>query len=362
MSDFDAQLPVRALAINFTTEVANAAGTTINPAEDYPQASTTLGQNGVLNQGAVTTAAPTYANNTTSPLSLDLAGNLRVTSSAVALQNVNITQVGGNAVTTTVPVSGSVAVSNFPADADALAQGSTTSGQLGVLDMGAVTTAAPTYVTGQTSPLSITLAGALRVDGSAVTQPVSGTFFQATQPVSGTVTVTQATGTNLHTVVDNFPADADALAQGSTTSGQLGALTMGAVTTAAPAYTTGQTDPLSLTTGGALRVAVVESNPVLELFDYNTAAAIAPGATSTHTFTPGGTVYLDAFNFTASGQMKVEIQVAGVTKFVAFTSKSTLTGVIQIANPFSTSSVITLIRTNEDKSAMDVYSTVQYHN
>lgn len=31
---------------------------------------------------------------------------------------------------------------------------------------------------------------ALKVDGSAVTQPVSGTFWQATQPVSGTVTTT----------------------------------------------------------------------------------------------------------------------------------------------------------------------------
>ncbi len=38
-------------------------------------------------------------------------------------------------------------------------------------------------------------ANGLKVDGSAVTQPVSGTFFQATQPISGTV------------AVSNFPAD-----------------------------------------------------------------------------------------------------------------------------------------------------------
>src|SRR5690348_17195236 len=67
-----------------------------------------------------------------------------------------------------------------------LSQASTTSGQKGPLVQGAVTTGAPTYTTGQTSPLSLTTAGALRVDGSAVTQPVSGTFWQATQPVSGT--------------------------------------------------------------------------------------------------------------------------------------------------------------------------------
>lgn len=44
------------------------------------------------------------------------------------------------------------------------------------------------------------------------------------------------------------------LAIASTTSGQTGNLTMGAVTTAAPSYTTAQTDPLSLTTAGALRM------------------------------------------------------------------------------------------------------------
>lgn len=44
------------------------------------------------------------------------------------------------------------------------------------------------------------------------------------------------------------------VAQGSTTSGQSGALVQGAVTTAAPTYTTGQTDPISLTTGGGLRI------------------------------------------------------------------------------------------------------------
>lgn len=49
---------------------------------------------------------------------------------------------------------------------------------------GAVTTAAPTYTTGTNQNVSLTTAGALRVDGSASTQPVSGTFWQATQPVS----------------------------------------------------------------------------------------------------------------------------------------------------------------------------------
>jgi hypothetical protein len=44
------------------------------------------------------------------------------------------------------------------------------------------------------------------------------------------------------------------VAQGSTTSGQSGPLVQGAVTTSAPTYTTGKTDPLSLDTSGNLRV------------------------------------------------------------------------------------------------------------
>lgn len=42
---------------------------------------------------------------------------------------------------------------------------------------------------------TVTAANAVKVDGSAVTQPVSGTFWQATQPVSGTVTANAGTGT-----------------------------------------------------------------------------------------------------------------------------------------------------------------------
>lgn len=169
MADFDARLPVRGTALDLTVEVANAAGTTINPAEEFAQGATTAGEKGPLVQGATTTAAPTYVTATTNPLSLDTAGNLRV------LTGTGSTTAVTGSVTVVQPTGANlnVAVSNFPADADALAQGSTTTGQLGSLVMGAVTTAAPVYTTAQTSPLSLTTAGALRVDGSGVTQPVS---------------------------------------------------------------------------------------------------------------------------------------------------------------------------------------------
>lgn len=159
-----------------------------------------------------------------------------------------------------------------------VSQASTTSGQKGSLQLGAVTTAAPAYTTAQTSPLSLTTSGALRTDSSGSTQPVSGTVAatqsgtwnigtlttitnpvavtQSTSPwvVSGTVTANA--GTNLNTSALALDTSVNGLlrAQASTTSGQTGPIIQGAVTTASPTYTTGQTNPLSLTTSGALRV------------------------------------------------------------------------------------------------------------
>lgn len=53
------------------------------------QASTTSGQKGALIQGAVSTAAPTYTNAQTSPLSIDTVGNLRVTNTPSGTQTIS---------------------------------------------------------------------------------------------------------------------------------------------------------------------------------------------------------------------------------------------------------------------------------
>jgi hypothetical protein len=98
------------------------------------------------------------------------------------------------------------------------------------LIQGAVTTSAPTYTTAKTNPLSLNTSGGLRVDGSGVTQPVSGTFWQATQPVSGSVTVTQATGTNLHAVLDTTSTTAVTQA----TASNLNAAVVGVGTAGSP--------------------------------------------------------------------------------------------------------------------------------
>jgi hypothetical protein len=270
MADFDAQLPVRAIQTEFATEVSNASGTLINPAEDYAQGSTTSGENNVLVAGATTTAAPTYTTATTNPLSLDTSGNLRV---------------------------------------------------------------------------------------------VTGTG--STTAVTGNVTVVQPSGANLHVNVDNFPADADAYAQGSTTSGQLGNLTMGAVTTVAPTYTTGQTDPLSLDTAGNLRVTVSNLTTPTAILTYFTDAAVATGATVTHSV--AGPCTLDKVWGTGSGELKMTVAIgitgSEVTYFNGFSSSANQDCEFELASGYTvpSGSSVKVTLKNRDTAAQDLYLTFETH-
>lgn len=155
--------------------------------------------------------------------------------------------------------------------ASSVAQGSTTSGQTGPLAQCAVTTAAPTYTTAQTSPLSCDTTGNLRVLGTGV-------------------------------------------AQGSTTSGQTGSLVMGAVTTGPPTYTTAQTSPVSLDTAGNTRVAATPYPSGATPY-----TATATGTTGATTATLAGaasvTTYLCGFSIRANAT-------------AAATGNATVTGVI----------------------------------
>lgn len=102
-------------------------------------------------------------------------------------------------------------------------------------------------------PAKITAGGSLLVDASGTTQPVSGT-----------VTVVQPTGTNLHTVVDAqvLPTGAATSALQSTTQGSAtggtaataSQLDGGIYNSSAPTLTTGQQAALQLDVNGQLRV------------------------------------------------------------------------------------------------------------
>ena len=264
--------------------------------------------------GYATTSSPTYVNNTFEPLSLTLAGALRVDGSAVtqpvsgtvtANQGTspwtdNISQFGGSAVVTGTGTSGAgiprVTVSN---DSNVLAtQSGTWTVQPGNTPN---TTPWLSTISQGGNSATVTAGNALKVDGSAVTQPVSATSLPlptgaatsanqtngsqetqivqggntatvtassalkvdgsaVTQPVSGTVTANAGTGT--FTVSGTVTANAGT---GNFTNASIGATASappadatyaGALVTTSPesGLTSGDMYPLNLSTTGLLRV------------------------------------------------------------------------------------------------------------
>jgi hypothetical protein len=164
--------------------------------------------------GSVTTSAPTYTTGQISPLSLDTTGALRV----------NITAGLSSSEQHTVDSVG-----------DTYTVGTTK----GIVADARVISSAPSLISGQFSALTLSTAGRLFVDGSGVTQPISGTVI---------ANIGTTNGLALDTTVAALE-----VSQGSTTSGQNGILMQAAATTAAPTYINGQTSPLTLTLAGRLR-------------------------------------------------------------------------------------------------------------
>ncbi|MBV9448564.1 MAG: hypothetical protein JO345_21980 [Streptosporangiaceae bacterium] len=107
---------------------------------------------------------------------------------------------------------------------------------------------------------------AVKVDGSAVTQPVSA----ASLPLPS--------GAALDSSVNGL-----LVGQASTTSGQSGPLVQTATTTSAPSYTTAKTNPLSTDTSGLLRVSIKDTPANTNNLNVNLAASAA-------TVTVSGTV------------------------------------------------------------------------
>ena len=137
-------------------------------------------QGGYIQPGAGVTAAVVTLSDTGGVALTGAAG----TGSAAVLT------VQGNASGTAIPVSGSGL-------GGGVAQASTTSGQVGTLIQGAVTTADPSYTTAQTDPLSLTTSGGLRTFSkqyrdSVVTAQASGT---STAPSAAGVIATVTPGT-----------------------------------------------------------------------------------------------------------------------------------------------------------------------
>ncbi len=143
---------------------------------------------------------------------------------------------------------------------------------------------------------------AVKVDGSAVTQPVSGSVsvgnFPATQPISGSVTATQATGSNLHVVVDS----------GTITTSS----SSGATATVSQVVLANNTNSTLLASNASRKSAVIysPSQPLQIKF-----GAVASATSFTYKFTTNGTS-LVVSNYTGQIDAFGAGQTVNVTEIV----------------------------------------------
>jgi hypothetical protein len=151
----------------------------------------------------------TVAISGTVPVSLASAPSTAVTNAGTFATQLtgatnNINNVAG---TVSLPTGASTSA-NQPTNA---AIASTTAAQTGHLAMGAVTTAAPTYTTAQTNPLSLDTAGNLRVNvvtggGSGGTSSTFGSAFPGTGTAIGLTNGTNMVGWSATTTYGTAPA------------------------------------------------------------------------------------------------------------------------------------------------------------
>jgi hypothetical protein len=120
------------------------------------------------------------------------------------------------------------------------------------------------------------------------------------------------------------------------------------------------TDFLAVNTDGSINVVIADASPGTAINDYNSASAIAGGATSNHDYTSAGNFYLNQIHAASSGKMKIEVLVNAVSKFVFFSSTANPNMDITLANPILATSgqVVRIIRTNKEGSSQDLYSTI----
>lgn len=186
--------------------------------------------------------------------------------------------------------------------------------------------------------------------GNSIT--VDGTV--AVSSVAGNVTVVQPTGTNLHVVVDSGTIVVTA------TDLDIRDLTLAqdAVRVSANTSANSAVNPIF--------VSFTQSPITGEVHSYNTAAAVAAGASSNHDYTVVTAFLLKSVEASNSGGMKIEVQtgpVAGLTtKWVGFIplagGNSTIKFDPPIEVPTTGTGTVRVIRTNRNFVAVDVYSTI----
>ena len=209
---------------------------------------------------------------------------LTAAASALATGSFGQTISGGNfppsqAVTGTVAVAGVATAVNQPAlhaDGGALAHVANWPASQAVTGAVSVSSlpGSPMQQTGGTIQATNLPASVSTGAGTAGTSSLRTTVAQDASTIAGAPTSTLLTtkqqdsaGSDITDTVNHAlrvnvvvggggGGGASGVSQGSATSGQMGGLTQGAVTTAAPTYTTGQTNPISMDLTGAIRMRV----------------------------------------------------------------------------------------------------------
>lgn len=201
-----------------------------------------VGVNGATAPSSATEVAGINPSGNLNPLHTDASNNLLVAASSLPLPTGAATSANQ---TTQIAEETAIAASVASIDSKTVH-----------VDTGAVVVASSALPTGaSTSALqtsgntSLSTIAGNQTNGTQVT---SVSNFPATQPVSGTVTVVQPTGTNLHTVVDSsaLPTGASTLAAqttGNTSLSSIDTKTPALVSGRVPVDGSGVTQPISAT-------------------------------------------------------------------------------------------------------------------
>lgn len=316
----------------------------------------TAGTTSTLVGGIYHTALPTLTNGQQAGLQLDSSGRLIV--AATLSYDTNYGVVGANTLRTASQIGNATGQADFNA-------GATGAQTLRVVaNQGAPNTNANawfTQITDGTHNATVTAGGALNV-----------TVASALPAGSNNIGIVTAS---------NFPTTVD------TNYGVVGANTIRTASqignaTGAANFGNGATDAQTLRVAANLAVAgadVSSTNPIPVSFssaplgtpvnNYNTVAALAAGATSNHiyTITSSKTFQGKKVWGSASGLMKIEVRVSPdgstySTLWVGFNSTADANITIDMDQMVflesGVGSTIEVIRTNMDKKAMDVYSTI----
>lgn len=331
------------------TLITNAAGTATTSQANGAQQALDVGINvaGIQidprDQGSPNTDANGWPIKITDGTSV--AGVAAASTAAADTQPALVTAFSPNSpLPTGANVIGSVNQGTSPWLTQDAADGSATGGTAGSLSMlagGIFNTALPTLTSGQQASIQLDSSGRVII-----------------RPLTAADIVTSAQGAP-NTVGNAWPT---LITDGTNTAAVKAASTPAVATD--PALVVAMS-PNSL----PLPVIMAAGEAGTPIDAYNTASAVAAGATSNHTYTvsAGKTLQFQQVEASGSGKMKIEVQIETgvatgtfVTRFVMFNSTNNPNMSLKIIPvlPIAAGVRVQVIRTNRDLEAQDLYSTI----